>query len=119
MCCSTKQRSAHPTVPISKELTDPGTSETDGSQRSSGGGQLVLNDSVHSQRTSLLSMQKQKTVHDDTKSAAGMQRFVSTFTQFKQPLSHSKKVFRQLVVSGEFQKNSQEEVIGAKHALSP
>lgn len=102
----TKQRPAHPAGPVSKELTDPGTSETDGSQSISGGGggQLVLNDSVRPQRTSLPSMQKQKTVHADTKSAARHAALCIDFHANQAATFTFQKVFRQLVVSGEFRK---------------
>lgn len=64
-------------------------------------------------------MQKQKTVHADTKSAARHAALCIDFHANQAATFTFQKVFRQLVVSGEFQKNSQEEVIGAKHALSP
>lgn len=55
-----------------------------------------------------------KTVHDDTKSAARHAALCIDFHANQAATFTFQKVFRQLVVSGEFQKNSQEEVKGSQ-----
>lgn len=104
MCRSTKQRPTHPTGPVSKELTGPGTSETDRQSQSSSGGQLVLNDSVRPQRTSLPSMQKQKNGARRYKECGSACSALYRLSRKSSSHCHVPKSLPTVSVSGEFQK---------------